>query len=219
MRRIVTVTLPLMLFLSCSFTPSSDLGKAVVAGELPEVQRLLAAGANPNPPVSGREPSPLAWAARLGRVDLMDALLAAGANPAQGTGVNDWTPLVHAVHKSQEGAVELLLARTHPDAGSLDKALTMAAGYGTTAIVHKLLDAGARPTPDALTDAVGGAWDIDGEWNGCGPHTETVRALLTTAPGLRVPESYAGRAALRFAKKKGCTEMLSLVQGEVRAAR
>lgn len=219
MRRIALVPLTLLLVLSCSFTPSSDLGKAVVAGNLADVQRLLAAGANPNPPVSGREPSPLAWAARMGRVDIMEALLDAGSNPAQGSGVNDWTPLVHAVHKSQEGAVEILLSRTHPDSASLTQALTMASGYGTPKIVQRLLEAGALPTADALTDAVGGAWDVDAGWNGCGPHTETVRALLSTSPDLRVPDSFTGRAALRFARKKGCTEMLSLVEGEVRAAR
>jgi len=220
MRRIAVLSVFLLLALSCAFTPSSDLGKAVVAGKLPEVQRLLAAGANPNPPVSGREPSPLAWAARLGRVDLMEALLDAGANPAQGSGVNDWTPLVHAVHKGQDDAVGWLLARTHPDATSLTKALTMAAGYGTPRTVRRLLQAGARPTADTLIDAVGGAWDIDGKWNGCAPHTETVRTLLRTSPDLRVPDTFAGRAALRFARKKGCTDMLSLVDGgEVRAAR
>ena len=220
MRRIGSVTVPLLLALSCSFTPSSDLGKAVVDGSLVEVQRLLAAGANPNPPVSGRETSPLAWAARLGRADIMEALLDAGSNPAQGSGVNHWTPLVHAVHKNQGGAVDFLLSRTHPDAASLTKALTMAAGYGSPRTVQHLLAAGARPTSDTLTDAVGGAWDVDGEWNGCAAHTETVRALLGTSPQLRVPDTFSGRAALRFARKKGCTEMLSLVEGgEVRAAR
>ena len=44
MRRIGSVTIPLLLALSCSFTPSSDLGKAVADGSLTEVQRLLAAG-------------------------------------------------------------------------------------------------------------------------------------------------------------------------------
>jgi ankyrin repeat protein len=219
MRRFATMTLTLLLALSCSFTPSSDLGKAVAAGNLPEVQRLLAAGANPNPPVSGREPSPLAWAARMGRTDIMEALLTAGADPALGSGVNGWTPLVHAVHKTQQGAVELLLARTHPDAASLGAALTMAAGYGTPKIVEALLAGGARPTAETLTGAVGGVWDIDASWNGCGPHTESVRALLAASPELRLPDDGSGRAALRFAEKKGCTEMVSLLKSEVRAAR
>ena len=82
MRRIVSVPLTFVLVVSCSFTPSSDLGKAVVAGRLADVQHLLAAGANPNPPVSGREPSPLAWAARMGRVDIMDQLFRPGARQA-----------------------------------------------------------------------------------------------------------------------------------------
>jgi len=219
MRRIAAVTFCLVLTLSCLFTPSSDLGKAVAAGNLPEVQRLLGSGANPNPPVSGREPSPLALAARLGRTDLMEALLQGGSDPELGSGVNGWTPLVHAVHKSQEGAVALLLTRTHPGHEPLTAALTMAAGYGTPKIVQDLLKGGAQPTPRTLTDAVGGVWDIDAEWNGCGPHTETVRALLASSPDLRLPDDGSGRAALSFAEKKGCTEMLSLLKGEVRAAR
>jgi len=219
MRPIASVSLTLLLALSCSFTPSSDLGKAVAAGKLPEVQRLLASGANPNPPVAGREPSPLAWAARLGRTDIMEALLQAGADAEQGSGVNGWTPLVHAVHKGQDGAVELLLSRTHPGQKPLTAALSMAAGYGTPTIVEKLLQAGATPTADALTGAVGGVWDIDAGWNGCGPHTESVRALLAASPDLRLPDDGSGRAALRFAEKKGCTEMVSLLKGEVRAAR
>ena len=219
MRPIAPLSLTLLLAFSCSFTPSSDLGKAVAAGKLPEVQRLLASGANPNPPVSGREPSPLAWAARAGRTDIMEALLQAGAEAEQGSGVNGWTPLVHAVHKSQDGAVELLLSRTHPGQEPLTAALSMAAGYGTPTIVEKLLQAGAKPTADALTGAVGGVWDIDAGWNGCGPHTESVRALLAASPDLRLPDDGSGRAALRFAEKKGCTEMLSLLKGEVRAAR
>ena len=218
MRRIA-VPLTLLLALSCAFTPSSDLGKAVAAGSLPEIQRLLAAGANPNPPVAGREPSPLALAARLGRIDIMGALLEAGADPARGSGVNGWTPLVHAVHKSQEGAVEILLSRTHPGQESLTAALSMSAGYGTPKIVEQLLRAGAKPTPDALTGAVGGVWDIDASWNGCEPHTESVRALLAASPDLRLPDDASGRASLRFAERKGCTEMLSLLKGEVRAAR
>ncbi|HEX5042698.1 MAG TPA: ankyrin repeat domain-containing protein [Candidatus Polarisedimenticolaceae bacterium] len=219
MCRIAVASVSLLLVLSCSFTPSSDLGKAVAAGNLAEVQRLVAAGANPNPPASGREPSPLAWAARTGRIDLMDALLDAGANPELGSGVNGWTPLVHAVHKGQQGAVEILLSRTRPGQEALTAALSMAAGYGTPKTVQALLAAGARPDADTLTGAVGGVWDIDASWNGCGPHTESVRALLTASPDLRLPDGAYGRAALRFAEKKGCTEMLSLLRGEVRAAR
>jgi ankyrin repeat protein len=219
MRPIRFLSLTLLLALSCSFTPSSDLGKAVAAGKLPEVQRLLASGANPNPPVSGREPSPLAWAARLGRTDIMEALLQAGADAEQGSGVNGWTPLVHCSAQEpgrRRGAAPL----PHPPGQEpLTAALSMAAGYGTPKIVEKLLQAGATPTADALTGAVGGVWDIDAGWNGCGPHTESVRALLAASPDLRLPDDGSGRAALRFAEKKGCTEMVSLLKGEVRAAR
>jgi hypothetical protein len=48
---------------------------------------------------------------------------------------------------------------------------------------------------------------------------ETVRVLLAASPALRVPDTFSGRSALRFARKKGCTEILGLVHGDVRAAR
>jgi hypothetical protein len=186
---------------------------------LPEVQRLLAAGANVNPPTSGFEMSPLGLAAQIGRNDIVTALLDAGADPEKPSGVNDWTALVHAVHTEQRQTVQLLLSRTHPGKETLTRALDMAAAYGLPEVVRDLLGAGASGSAGTLTGAVGGSWDIDAEWKGCGPHTDTVRILREASPNLRIPDSYAGRAALRFARKKGCTEMLSLVEGDVRAAR
>jgi hypothetical protein len=125
---------------------------------------------------------------------------------------------VHAVHTEKREAIRLLLARTHPGKENLARALEMAAAYGLPDVVRDLLAAGATGSADALAGAVGGSWDIDAEWKGCGPHTDTVRVLLAASPGLRFPDTLSGRSALRFAKKKGCTEMLSLVEGEVRAA-
>jgi hypothetical protein len=168
--------------------------------------------------VAGFEISPVALAARIGRPDILAALLDAGANPEKGSGINDWTTVVHAVHRGQPGSVELLLSRTHPSQASLSAALDMAASYGDPKTVKMLLDAGARGPQKTLVEAVGGAWDIDVKWNGCEPPTASAGAALTS-PELRMPDSTAGRAALRFAEKKGCTEMLSLVQGQVRAAR
>jgi ankyrin repeat protein len=218
MHRISLLLVPL-LALSCSGIPSNPLARASGAGDLTEVRRQLAAGANPNAPVSGFEITPLGLAARIGRTDIAGVLLDAGASSEMVSGVNDWTPLVHAVHRGQEEMVRFLLSRTHPSQEVLDEALTMAAGYGMPGLVRELLAAGAPGGADALVGAVGGAWDIDAEWNGCETHTETVRALIDATPGLRVPDTFAGRSALRFAKKKGCTEMLALLQGEVRAAR
>ena len=59
--------------------------------------------------------------------------------------------------------------------------------------------------------AVGGAWDVDYRWRGCGPHTETVRALLDAAPELRLPDNLWSALARRHARRKARNEMLALV--------
>ncbi|HEX5042699.1 MAG TPA: ankyrin repeat domain-containing protein [Candidatus Polarisedimenticolaceae bacterium] len=218
MRRMLCLALALVLATACGGA-GTDLSRAAHAGNLAEVKRLLAAGADPNPPTRGFEMSPLALAAQVGSNDVVTALLDAGADPEAESGINDWTVLVNAVHTEQRDTIRLLLSRTHPGKENLDKALEMAAAYGLPDVVQELLAAGATGSTEALTGAVGGSWDIDAEWKGCGPHTETVRVLREASPDLRLPDSYAGRAALRFARTKGCTEMLGLVDGGVRAAR
>ena len=204
----------LLLVSACGLSGAgTELSRAAHAGNLPEVQRLLAAGADPNPSTSGFEMSPLSLAAQIGRNDIVTMLLDAGANPEEKSGINSWTALVNAVHTEQRQTVQLLLARTHPGKESLTRALDMAAAYGLPGIVRDLLAAGAHGSTETLTGAVGGSWDLDAEWKGCPTQTETVRVLLEASPDLRVPDTFSGRSALRFAKKKGCTEMLSLVAG------
>jgi ankyrin repeat protein len=220
MRGILFLAPVLLLVTACGLSGAgTELSQAAHAGNLAEVKRLLAAGANPNPPTKGFEMSPLGLASQSGATDVITVLLEAGAKPDEPSGINDWTPLVHAVHTEQREAIGLLLSTTHPSRESLTHALEMAAAYGLPDVVRDLLAAGATTSSDILTGAVGGSWDIDAEWKGCGPHTETVRTLLEASPALRVPDTVSGRAALRFARKKGCTEMLSMVEGEVRAAR
>ncbi len=221
MRRILCLAPALLLAKACGLSGAgTDLSRAAQAGNLAEVKRLLAAGANPNPPTTGFEMSPLGLAAQAGHVDVITVLLDAGANPEQESGITDWTALMHAVHTEQREAIRLLLSRTHPGKENLTRALDMAAAYGLPDVVRDLLAAGATGSSDILAGAVGGSWDIDAEWKGCATQTDTVRALLDASPGLRVPDTLAGRAALRFARKKGCTEMLSMVEGgEARAAR
>ena len=207
-----------LLSAGCSTAPGTPLAIAARNGNAGEVRRLLAAGADPDAPVSGADLTPLAFAVRHGREEAATVLLDAGADPEMPSGVNGWTPLVHATHESQETMVELLVTRSRPSEESLSAALDLAAGYGLPASVRRLLAAGAVPGRDALSSAVGGAWDIDARWNGCGPHTETVRALLSAAPDLTVPDTWTGRSALRFARKKGCTELLDLLEAPRRAS-
>lgn len=203
---------------ACSVVPRTPLAKAAAAGNEAEVRRLLAEGQDPDAAVTGWQLTPLAFAARGENTGVVAALLDGGADPALGSGVNGWTPLVHAVHVGRDAAAALLLERCPPAPETRAETLRMAAGNGNVAIVRALLAGGARPIRLALTGAVGGAWDLDAHWNGCGPHTEIVRAMIAARPDITVPDTLDGRMALRFARKKGCTEMLSLLDGARRRA-
>jgi len=205
----------------CHRGPESPLAVAAAAGRADEVRERIAAGAD----VDATDASgitALAWAARFGQLTSIETLLASGAAIDLPSGVNDWPPLMHAVHKSQNEAARALLRGGASIRGrDGTQALAMAAGYGNAELAQILLDAGVAPDPDILVAAVGGAWDIDYQWTGCEPHTATVSALLAATPGLRMPDDSASRSALRYARKKGCTEMLALLEGEggeVRAA-
>jgi ankyrin repeat protein len=204
----------------CNFPrPETPLAQAAAEGRSDEVDRLLAAGAQ----VDERDHTgftALTWAARRGEIEAVRLLLAAGANPNLRDGyVNGWSPLMHALHKGQVPVVRTLLAAgADPNlAGNRGfTPLLMAAGYGNVEAVAVLLAAGADPRAEAggetpLSAAVGGSWDIDNAWSGCEAHTATVRAILDAAPGLRLPPSSEGTAALASARRKGCEEILRLV--------
>jgi Ankyrin repeats (3 copies) len=167
-------------------------------------------------PGSGSMP-PVIAAAREGDVPRLEQLLKSGADPNVRAGVNAWTPLMHAIHKNQPGSVQVLLARgARPNerGGGGTTALIMAAGYGYAGIVRTLLQAGADPHmqadngTDALSAAVGGVLDIDRFTIGeC--QTDTVRAMLSAAPDLRLsPDS----GAMRIARFGGCSDVLRMMK-------
>ena len=173
---------------------------------------LAGCGIGPNLP-------PLAVAARQGRADLIPSLVKQGANPNERSGVNGWTPLQHAIHKNQKGSVAALLdagadANARGDGG--ETPLMMAAGYGYTDIVSLLLDRGAdahAQTGDgmnALTFAVLGANDIDrftvGDCQG-----DTIRALITKVPDLKVQGSEKVMRVIASSKLKGCAGFAQLL--------
>jgi ankyrin repeat protein len=217
--------LSIPLALACSFLvagcrfgmTSTPLGNAAARGDLAAITSLLDAGASPNE--GGRfQLTPLAVAARVGRVDAIELLLKRGADPHLGSGVNGWTPLLHALHKGQLAAAKRLAATCQAPSTELNDALYMAAGYAQTDAVRDLLARGADPEArhgrdgNALTIATSGAFDIDYAFSGCGPHTETVRALLEADPGLKL-EGDAGAAARKAAESRGCSEMLVALAG------
>jgi ankyrin repeat protein len=194
--------------------PDTPLGRAAGGGDLVAMTALLDHGADPNAP-GAHGMTPLASAARNGRVEAIDLLLARGADPHRGCGVNGWTPLLHALHKNQKAAAERLIATCTAPSAELDEALFMAAGYAQTDAVTALLARGADPRKDfgdganALSNAVSGAFDIDFSYRGCAPHTATVRALSSSTE-LKLQGS-AGAAARRAAERRGCADMLSLL--------
>jgi ankyrin repeat protein len=190
------------------------LGRAAGKGDLAAISTLLDHGADANA-AGAYGLTPLAAAARNGRCEAIELLLARGADPHLGCGVNGWTPLLHALHKNQLAAAADLMATCTAPSQELDDALFMAAGYAQTGAVAALLKVGADPRKDfgdganALSNAVAGAFDIDYSYSGCAAHTETVRALLQ-APGAWLAGS-AGASARKSAERRGCMDMLTLL--------
>lgn len=211
---------PLMLLTAltgCRFLggPDTPLGRAASSGDLTAMTALLDHGADPNAP-GAHGMTPLASAARNGRVEAIDLLLARSADLHRGCGVNGWTPLQHALHKNQPVAAARLLAAYTAPSPELDDALFMAAGYAQADLVAALLKQGADPRLDfgdganALSNAVAGAFDIDFSYRGCAAHTATVRALLTVAD-LKLTGSQ-GASARHSAERRGCADMLALLR-------
>jgi hypothetical protein len=200
----------------CRTKPETPSSAAAAEGRLEDLEALLARGADADAPdASGM--TPLIWAAREGRTNVVKALLAAGADPMKPAGVNGWTPLEHAIHKGQNGSAALLLEAGSHRPGELDESLVMAAGYGNAEIVRALLAEGADPRAKAggataLANAVGGAWDVDYSFQGCGPHTEVVRALLERAPDLKLSDGFWDRYAMWYARRQDCAEIVKLLQ-------
>ncbi|HEY2908096.1 MAG TPA: ankyrin repeat domain-containing protein [Vicinamibacterales bacterium] len=217
---------------ACTASPTTPLARAAAANDAVAVRRLLAAGHLPDEtptgdagPVRGTADAtltPLMWAARRGAVDAMAALVDAGARVDARDSRNEWTALQHAVHTRHAAAALLLLDRgADPNGRSAPGRLTpllMAADDRDATVVAALLKHGADPrmageygdTP--LTRAVSGGalTDIDRPLlGGCRP--ATVRALLAHDPALRLPDNFAGRQALRFARFHDCGEVLELV--------
>jgi ankyrin repeat protein len=205
----------------CQEKPGTPLAAAAARNDVEELRRLLTAGHVADDPDDAL--TPLIWAARAGAIEAMTTLLDAGADvDARGRSTSQWTPLQHAIHRGETGAARLLLERgADPNASSSPGSLTpllMAAADPDPTVVKLLLTYGADPriggeygeTP--LTQAVsGGALrDIDRPLLG-GCRAATVRALLERDPGLSIPDNYAGRSALWWARFHGCEDVLRMV--------
>ena len=130
-------------------SPDEQLILAARRNQAAEVDRLLAAGANPNADrVPGYEGRPaLFHAATFGYVDIAGKLIQRGANANYGADRGALTPLMLAALNGPAPMVALLV-RSGADVNaqaSGSTALTEATRKGDPAVLKVLLDAGADP--------------------------------------------------------------------------
>lgn len=223
MRFRIALLSSLMVVAACHDYVNTPLRTAAADGDLQEVTRLLAGGADPD----GKEKpgwTPLGLAARKGHLEVVRALLKAGAEVDRRDSVrNRWTPLIHAIHKNQNQAARALLdggAKVDERVGCGATALMFAAAYGNTEIVRELLARGADPYLEAkggvtaLSNAAGGGalFDFtDGPSFGtCFP--DTIRALKDRAPDLTLKDTLFNRAALWLGRSQGCRDAVALLK-------
>ncbi len=128
---------------------STELFTAIKAGDISGMQRLIAAGADVN--VRDAEGlSGLMLAANAGELAMVKALLAAGADVNAATEAG-WTALSKSVYSMElkhgfaDVTQALIAAGANLEApiGYGVRPLMLAAGYGETAVVEALLNAGA----------------------------------------------------------------------------
>jgi ankyrin repeat protein len=176
---------PLIALTACLAPPPggfSRLAGPARTGDVATLQRLVAAGADPNvqDPAANRW-TPLMHAIHKNQPAAVDALLRLGASPTRA--VNGRTPLLMAVGTGNAAIVQRLLD-AGADPGSDDRI--------------------------ALAAVSGGALsDIDSPLLGrC--NTDVVKALQGKHPDLRVPRGTRGHIAMAFARLNHCADVVRL---------
>lgn len=165
---------------------TTPLIEAARAGDIPQLDKLLADGANPNQRAGVNDWTPLMHAIHKGQKQSVRALLQHGAD-VNVRNSNGSTALIEAAGYGYAEIVAMLLeAGANPEIRDKN-------GY------------------TALNAAIGGVPDIDRLTVGrC--QTETVRVLLQGAPQLRLQHTFADSVALRVAKFAGCSDVVRLVE-------
>jgi ankyrin repeat protein len=210
-----------------SHQPTTPLTVAAERGDAAQVRKLIAAGVDLNE----RDHSgytALVWAARNGNTEVAKALIEARADMNErDCAINGWTPLMHAIHKNNNEMARLLIDRGADVNARAGKCTAKLSESGATALIHAaaedntelvrlLLAKGANPyaeydSANALSKAVGGALDFSRPDDKQCP-TETVKALLASAPDLNLRNGLWDRKSVFVARHKGCTEMVSLLE-------
>src|SRR6266446_6992070 len=107
--RLLVVLVPVAVLLGATVRGAADsaITKAVKAGDVAAVRKLVAGGSDVNAP-SGDGSTPLLWAAHKSDVELARVLIAAGAKAdvANNYGI---TPLLDASRSGSAAMMELLL--------------------------------------------------------------------------------------------------------------
>jgi len=214
---------------SCTPAPALPLAIAAARNAADTVRAMLDRGMTADLR-DDRGLTPLMWAARAGAIDAMAALIDGGADLNARDASSRWTPLLHAIHRQQPEAVRLLLDRGADPNAAAPRRLTplmMAADDPDPATVRLLLAHGADARVlgpggrTALTQAVSGGALTDFTdrpiTGGC--RAGTVRALLEHDPTLRLPDNFAARQALWWARFNGCRDVLDMIDERVAATR
>lgn len=188
--------------------------EAAENGNVPEIEAMLSAGANPNASIGG-DGSPLIAAARKGHDSVVILLLNRGANPDLGV-QGDGSPLIMAARNGHLSTVRLLLDRgadIHMPVPGDGNPLIMAARGGNVEVVQFLLDRGAN-----IEQVVPGDENALIEAS-ASDHLPVVRFLVGRGANVnaRVLVERAGgaeewRSPLSMARKRGHGAVVSFLQ-------
>jgi ankyrin repeat protein len=219
----VLVSVAVLLVTAVRGAGDSAVTKAVKAGDLAAVRKLIAAREDVNS-TSGDGSTPLLWAVHKSAGDIVKALIAAGAKPdaAHNNGI---TPLLDAASTGDVEMIDLLLKagadpkRAHPEG---ETPLMAASKSGSAAAVRMLLERGADVNAkDAFQEQTALMWaSAEG-------HVQIVEALLKAGadPNLQArvtsikqrknaDHPTGGFTALMWAARNGYEDIVQrLVQG------
>ncbi|HWS54610.1 MAG TPA: ankyrin repeat domain-containing protein, partial [Pyrinomonadaceae bacterium] len=186
--------------------PSEPLVRAASAGDLAEVRRLLAGGADANVVDNDTGTSALAQAVSNGNREIVVELLRAGAE-VNARAEFKQTALMRLSQKtSQEVVRELLLAGARVNARDEDgfTALMAAAGWGAEGVAEALLRAGARVN---ARNKSGSTPLMHAAMAG---RSDNVRALVGAGAELDLRDE-DGATALKLARDHGHSETADLL--------